>query len=196
MGCVARPGEQRRALQDRAADGDQSRDLRCRRVDQPQRHLLRLPGLRHLLRRARRRPHRLPRRPERGTATGAHYASAKGGVATLTKVFAREVAPSGVTVNVVSPGPQDLPNVRDMLPPDRLRDRRVHSCTAVGEAYATGHRCVATTVRPVYLVQDRRPVAQVLRRRPGSYSRRPAVLEAVARAHTRVLIGACGVRRG
>ncbi|WP_405863763.1 SDR family NAD(P)-dependent oxidoreductase [Streptomyces sp. NBC_00005] len=55
-----------------------------------------------------------------GTATGAHYAAAKGGVSTLTKVFARELAPSGVTVNAVSPGPQDLPIVRDMLPPDRL----------------------------------------------------------------------------
>lgn len=55
-----------------------------------------------------------------GTTTGAHYAAAKGGVATLTKVFARELAPSGVTVNAVSPGPQDLPIVREMVPPDRL----------------------------------------------------------------------------
>jgi len=33
-----------------------------------------------------------------GTATGAHYAAAKGGVLTLTKVFARELASNGVTV--------------------------------------------------------------------------------------------------
>lgn len=38
-----------------------------------------------------------------GTATGAHYASAKGGVITLTKVFARELGPQGVTVNAISP---------------------------------------------------------------------------------------------
>ncbi|MFD5750442.1 SDR family NAD(P)-dependent oxidoreductase [Streptomyces sp. NPDC127033] len=55
-----------------------------------------------------------------GTATGAHYAAAKGGVATLTKVFARELGPHGVTVNAISPGPQDLPVVREMVPPEQL----------------------------------------------------------------------------
>ncbi|MFJ9582388.1 SDR family NAD(P)-dependent oxidoreductase [Streptomyces acidicola] len=55
-----------------------------------------------------------------GTATGAHYAAAKGGVATLTKVFARELGPHGVTVNAISPGPQDLPVVRETVAPDRL----------------------------------------------------------------------------
>ncbi|MEU4893237.1 SDR family NAD(P)-dependent oxidoreductase [Streptomyces sp. NPDC044780] len=55
-----------------------------------------------------------------GTATGAHYAAAKGGVATLTKVFARDLAPHGVTVNAISPGPQDLPAVRDIVPPEEL----------------------------------------------------------------------------
>ncbi|AMW82961.1 3-oxoacyl-[acyl-carrier protein] reductase [Pseudomonas yamanorum] len=55
-----------------------------------------------------------------GTATGAHYAAAKGGVATLTKVFARELAPRGVTVNSISPGPLDLPVVRETVAPERL----------------------------------------------------------------------------
>ncbi|MEU8141379.1 SDR family NAD(P)-dependent oxidoreductase [Nonomuraea sp. NPDC048901] len=55
-----------------------------------------------------------------GTATGAHYAAAKGGVATLTKVFARELAPRGVTVNAVSPGILDLPVVRESVAPDKL----------------------------------------------------------------------------
>lgn len=50
-----------------------------------------------------------------GTATGGHYASAKGAVMSLTKVFARELAPAGVTVNAVSPGPQDSPIVRDIV---------------------------------------------------------------------------------
>ena len=55
-----------------------------------------------------------------GTATGAHYAAAKGGVATLTKVFARDLAAHGVTVNAVSPGPQDLPVVRRTVDPEKL----------------------------------------------------------------------------
>ncbi|MDJ1135723.1 SDR family NAD(P)-dependent oxidoreductase [Streptomyces iconiensis] len=55
-----------------------------------------------------------------GTATGAHYAAAKGGVATLTKVFARDLGPRGVTVNAVSPGPQDLPVVRRTVDPQKL----------------------------------------------------------------------------
>lgn len=55
-----------------------------------------------------------------GSATGAHYAAAKGGVLTLTKVFARELAAHGVTVNAISPGPLDLDSVRALLPPERL----------------------------------------------------------------------------
>ncbi|SFV15069.1 SDR family NAD(P)-dependent oxidoreductase [Pseudoduganella namucuonensis] len=55
-----------------------------------------------------------------GTATGAHYAAAKGGVLTLTKVFARELAADGVTVNAISPGPLDLPIVHESVPAERL----------------------------------------------------------------------------
>lgn len=55
-----------------------------------------------------------------GAATGAHYAAAKGGVLTLTKVFARDLAASGVTVNAISPGPLDLDSVRSLLPPAKL----------------------------------------------------------------------------
>ncbi len=55
-----------------------------------------------------------------GTATGAHYAASKGGVSTLTKVFAREFASAGVTVNAVSPGPLDLPVVYETVDPQKL----------------------------------------------------------------------------
>ncbi len=41
-------------------------------------------------------------------------------MATLTKVFARELGPHGATVNAISPGPLDLPMVREMVPPDQL----------------------------------------------------------------------------
>lgn len=55
-----------------------------------------------------------------GTATGAHYAAAKGGVGILTKVFARDLAAGGVTVNAVSPGPLDLPVVYETVAADKL----------------------------------------------------------------------------
>jgi 3-oxoacyl-[acyl-carrier protein] reductase len=55
-----------------------------------------------------------------GTATGGHYAASKGAILTLTKVFARELAPRGVTVNAISPGPHDLPIVHRTVPADKL----------------------------------------------------------------------------
>lgn len=55
-----------------------------------------------------------------GTATGAHYAASKGGIMTLTKVFARELAGSGVTVNAVSPGPLDLASLRDKISAEKI----------------------------------------------------------------------------
>lgn len=55
-----------------------------------------------------------------GTSTGAHYAASKGGILTLTKVFAKELASRGVTVNAVSPGPVDSPMVRALVPEERL----------------------------------------------------------------------------
>lgn len=55
-----------------------------------------------------------------GTATGAHYAAAKGGVLTLTKVFARELAASGVVVNAISPGPLELPIVHETVAAAKL----------------------------------------------------------------------------
>jgi len=55
-----------------------------------------------------------------GTATGAHYAASKGGIITLTKVFARDLGPFGVSVAAIAPGPLDLPSVRALVPADKL----------------------------------------------------------------------------
>ncbi|MCS5480906.1 SDR family oxidoreductase [Corynebacterium sp. YIM 101645] len=54
-----------------------------------------------------------------GTATGAHYAASKGAILTTTKIFAREFAGSGVTVNAISPGPHDVDIVHNTVA-DRL----------------------------------------------------------------------------
>lgn len=55
-----------------------------------------------------------------GTASGAHYASSKAGIMTLTKIFARQFADVGVTVNAIAPGPVDVPSVREKVPADKL----------------------------------------------------------------------------
>ena len=57
-----------------------------------------------------------------GTASGAHYASSKGGILTLTKVFARQFAGEGVTVNAVAPGPTDVPSIREKVPAEKLEE--------------------------------------------------------------------------
>ena len=55
-----------------------------------------------------------------GTTAGAHYASSKAGIMTLTKIFARDLSPRGVSCNAIAPGPMDLPIVRRMVPPEKL----------------------------------------------------------------------------
>ena len=52
-----------------------------------------------------------------GLAAGAHYSASKAGVICLTKSFARELAPFGVTVNALAPGPVETAML-DTLPPD------------------------------------------------------------------------------
>jgi Dehydrogenases with different specificities (related to short-chain alcohol dehydrogenases) len=55
-----------------------------------------------------------------GTASGAHYAASKGGILTLTKIFARELGKAGVTVNAIAPGPMDLPSVHALVPEEKM----------------------------------------------------------------------------
>ena len=55
-----------------------------------------------------------------GTATGAHYAASKGAIVTLTKIFAKELAGYGVTVNALAPGPVDSPMVRTLIPDEKI----------------------------------------------------------------------------
>lgn len=55
-----------------------------------------------------------------GTATGAHYAASKGAIVTLTKIFAKEFAAKGVTVNAIAPGPMESPIVHSVVPDEKM----------------------------------------------------------------------------
>lgn len=55
-----------------------------------------------------------------GTATGAHYAASKGAIVTLTKIFAKEFAAKGVTVNAVAPGPMESSIVHSVVPDEKI----------------------------------------------------------------------------
>ena len=55
-----------------------------------------------------------------GLVAGAHYAASKAGIIVLTKIFARELAPFGVTVNAVAPAAIDGP-VLQTLGAERIR---------------------------------------------------------------------------
>lgn len=50
---------------------------------------------------------------QRGGTGRAAYGSAKAGVMLLTKVMAVELAPMGILVNCISPGPTETDQVRD-----------------------------------------------------------------------------------
>jgi 3-oxoacyl-[acyl-carrier protein] reductase len=64
-----------------------------------------------------------------GLVSGAHYAASKAGIVVLTKIFARELAGHGVTVNAVAPAAIDGP-VMQTLTPERIR--------SIGDAIPVG----------------------------------------------------------
>jgi 3-oxoacyl-[acyl-carrier protein] reductase len=59
----------------------------------------------------------------KGTVGMSHYCAAKAGVLGLTRAAALELAPYGITVNAIAPGPIDTEMLRS-LPPDWLERKR------------------------------------------------------------------------
>jgi 3-oxoacyl-[acyl-carrier protein] reductase len=58
-----------------------------------------------------------------GVTAGAHYSVSKAGVICLTKMFASALAPFGVRVNAIAPGPVDTA-MFEMYPPQAKEDLR------------------------------------------------------------------------
>lgn len=54
-----------------------------------------------------------------GASGGVHYAAAKGGLLSMTKTLARDLAPHGITVNAIAPGQIDTRP--DLLTPEERR---------------------------------------------------------------------------
>ena len=54
----------------------------------------------------------------RGNSGRVAYGASKGGVITMTQVMAVELAPAGIRVNAIAPGPIDTPLVQEMHTPE------------------------------------------------------------------------------
>lgn len=80
---------------------------------------------------------------EYGSITpAAHYAAAKGGIVAMTKSLAREVSPSGVRVNGVSPGPIDTVALGAATPEQKAAVGSRTLFNRLGRPYEIAGACV------------------------------------------------------
>ncbi|MFF8264549.1 transglutaminase domain-containing protein [Streptomyces virginiae] len=106
------------------------------------------------------------------TDTRASGGAAAEGSTAPTRILDRRHPRVAALVRELGAGPADAAGSVDGADPARQV-----------ESLHRAHAWISRAVRPVYSVQDERPVSEVLRRGRGSCSQRLAVLEAVARAY-------------
>ena len=79
----------------------------------------------------------------RGSTGRAAYGASKGGVITLSQVMASELAPLGIRVNVIAPGPIDTPLVAQMHDAEM---RRVYQRAVPMDRYGTPEEVAGAAV--------------------------------------------------
>ena len=67
-----------------------------------------------------------------GLATRTNYSATKAGMIGMARTWALELAPKGITVNVVAPGPIQTPMFHDVVPSGSEREHKLAAAIPVG----------------------------------------------------------------
>jgi NAD(P)-dependent dehydrogenase (short-subunit alcohol dehydrogenase family) len=78
-----------------------------------------------------------------GVMGGAHYSAAKGGLQSLAKAMARELAPEGIRVNAVAPGLIETDLIAGRLSDENRRlTLQATPLGRIGQPYEVANACV------------------------------------------------------